>query len=79
LPEEVVKFMRLQVGERYGFLTIASIALDILTPKFVSLRRDGTWICSAVAAEALRFAGWYHTWGDVYEVMPSDLWRAIPQ
>ena len=76
-PEDVLEFARKQVGSRYGFVTIACIALDILTPRWLSVRAPGSWICSAVGAESVRFGGWYHDWPDVYSVSPAELWLAL--
>ncbi|HEX7355258.1 MAG TPA: hypothetical protein VF288_10550 [Mycobacteriales bacterium] len=74
-PSRTVAFARGEVGAHYGFLTIGSIAVDILTPSWlhVPVMRPGTWICSAFAAEALRFGGWYHRWPDIYQVTPAEL------
>lgn len=76
-PARVLAFMRLALGDRYGFVTIASIVATLLSPRFFNVMAPGTWICSAVAAEALRFAGWLHDWPDIYQVSPAELWMAI--
>ena len=76
-PHKVVAFMRQETGAKYGFLSIAAIALDILTPSAMDFRKGGTWICSAVAGEALRFGGWLHPWPSIYEVMPQQLYDAL--
>jgi len=73
----VLAFARAQVGRRYGFLTIASILVTLLTPGFVDVMLPNTWICSAVVAESLRFGGWYHSWGDVYQVAPDEFFAAV--
>jgi len=74
-PKKVVAFARAQVGLKYGWLSIVSVFFDILTPNwFPSFRRDNTWICSALAAESLRFGGWLHSWADIYVVTPAQLW-----
>jgi hypothetical protein len=36
-------------------------------------RREGTWICSALAHEAMRFAGVYFDVPDIYMVSPTNL------
>ena len=74
---KVIEFASDQVGRSYGFLTIASILVTLLSPKFVNVMLPNTWICSAVSAEALRFGGWYHTWPDIYQVNPAELWEAV--
>lgn len=79
----VLEFARAQVGTKYGFGTILAIAIDILTPGwFPSLRpankRSNSWICSAIAAEALRFGGWGPIrWPDIYLVTPAQLWIEV--
>ena len=80
--DQVLDFARKQVGSKYGFGTIAAIAIDILTPSwFPSLRpankKANSWICSAVVSESLRFGGWYHRWPDIYLVTPAELFIAI--
>ena len=76
-PEDVLEFARHQVGAPYGFLTDASIALTLFSPTFINVMLPGTWICSALVAESLRFAGWLHDWPDVYQVSPAQLWIAV--
>jgi hypothetical protein len=75
--ESALNFARAQVGRRYGFLTIASIVTTVLLPKFVNVMLPDTWICSALAAEALRCGGWVHNWPDVYQVSPAQLAEAL--
>ena len=76
-PARVLAFAHAQVGRRYGFLTIVSIVVTLFAPKFVNVMLPDTWICSAVAAEALRYGGWLHNWDDVYQVSPAQLWEAV--
>jgi hypothetical protein len=73
----VLDFAGAQVGSHYGFLTIASIVATLLSPRFVNVMLPGTWICSAVTAESLRFGGWLHAWPDIYQVSPAQLWCAL--
>lgn len=73
---KVVGWMRRRVGRKYGFVTILSILVTLFTPRFVNVMLPGTWICSAIAAEAWRFAGWDHEWGDIYQVSPAELYIA---
>ena len=73
----ILAFARAQVGSHYGWGSIASNVLDILTPDwFPSFRSQDSWICSALVAEALRFAGWLYDWGDIYIVTPAQLFSA---
>lgn len=72
-----VAFATAQVGAKYGFVTIASILVTLLTPRFLNVMLPGTWICSAVGAECLRFGGWLHNWPDLYDVSPAELFVAL--
>lgn len=73
---KVVEFAKSQVGVKYGFLTIASIVFNVITPQRLALRKPGTWICSALAAGSLWYAGWptSQIWYDLYQVTPADLY-----
>ena len=77
---KVLAFAHAQVGIEYGILTILAIALDIVTwnwvPSFRGARRQ-SWICSALANEALRFGGWLHPWIDIYDVTPAQGFAAL--
>ena len=80
--EQTLFFARQQVGSKYGFATIAALAIDIITPSwFPSMRpankKANSWICSAVVAESLRFGGWYRHWSDIYLVTPAELFIAV--
>jgi len=61
--------------EEYGFLTILSIAVTLLSPRFlrVDFRRQGTLICSALVALSLHAGGWLARVGDFYQVSPGSL------
>ena len=80
---KMLRFGRAQIGERYGFLTVAAIALDILSWSWVpSFRgaRKASWECAALTGEMLRFGGWLYNWRDVYDVMPQELFDVlVPQ
>lgn len=74
--EKIAKFANEQVGDPYGILTIACIAVDGITPEwFVSFRRPGSWICSALGGESLRYGGFYVDWGDIYTITPQQLFE----
>ena len=75
----VLEFGRHEVGNRYGFLTIASIGIEKATPIWlhVPFRRPGTWVCSALGAEAVARGGWYHRWPDIYSVTPAEAMHAL--
>jgi len=72
-------FLRMQVGARYGYLSIASIALDLFLPNSICLRKTGTWICSGLVAGALWFSGYPAAvdWQDLYTVMPAEIANVI--
>jgi hypothetical protein len=74
-----IRFARQEVGAHYGYLSILSTLLDILTPIwFVAFRRKDSWFCSALVAEALRAGGWLWKWADVYSSpTPASLWLAL--
>jgi hypothetical protein len=73
----VLQFARAQVGRKYGFVTIVSILVSILTPRFFNVMWPNTWICSALGAESLRFGGWLKSWPDIYTVSPAELWEVL--
>jgi len=76
--EKVLRFAHQEVGSRYGWMSIASIALDIATPNwFPSTRRSNTWVCSALVAEALRAGGVIFSWADIYCVTPAQLFARL--
>jgi len=69
---KIAEFAKEQVGSDYGLMSILCIGLDILTPEwFVSFRRNGTWICSALAEESNRYGGMLKSWKDIYTVTPT--------
>lgn len=67
------------VGTDYGILTLFSIALNLLTPRFlhVDFRRadhgQGTLICSALVARAWEHGGWWCPFPDPFQVTPAQL------
>jgi hypothetical protein len=76
--DDMLTFARSQVGQAYGWATIASLVLDILTPGwFPAFRARGSWICSGLAGESLRCGGWVHQFDDVYQVTPAQLRLAL--
>ena len=74
-----VDFADAQVSDSYGFVTIFSIAVSIVVPWFLTIRKPGTWICSALVGESLRAGGWLHDWPDVYMVSPAQLYEALAE
>jgi hypothetical protein len=75
---KIIEFAHLQVGDAYGVLSDICIGVDILSPEwFWSVRRNGTWICSALAGEALRYGGHYINIPDVYSNTPTQLYEQL--
>ena len=77
--KRVLDFVRSQVSDPYGFLTILSIALDFILPQRIAIRKSGTWVCSALVGGALWYGGYPKamTWPDLYQVTPADLYGAL--
>lgn len=76
-PDIVLAQARLLVGAKYGWLTIMSIVINLLTPswfRFPDFRRGATYICSTAAAWCLHAAGANINTNDIYQIMPSELW-----
>jgi hypothetical protein len=73
----ILAFARAQVGTPYGFFTILSEVCNTVSPQWMTFRWTNSWICSALAAESLRFGGWLHNWPDIYQVTPSELYVAL--
>ncbi len=73
--QRMVAWARTRVGEEYGYLTVLSIAITLVTPWFlrVDFRRQGSLICSALVALSLHAGGWLAHVGDFYQVSPADL------
>lgn len=76
-----IEFLTDVEGDKYGFLTIASCLLTLLTPESIAFRKPGTYICSGLAAMALTFGGWENASKikDVYQVTPAELYRMITE
>ena len=76
--EKAAWFAEQQIGDPYGLLSDICIGVDIISPAwFLECRRSGTWICSALAHEAMRFAGVYYKVGDIYMVSPTNLQKLM--
>lgn len=74
--EKQLAFLYSQLGKPYGYFTIASIIITLLVPwDFFNVMFPDTWICSALAAEAMRAGGWIHSWPDLYQVTPAQLYE----
>ena len=77
---KLLEFVNAQVGSKYSFLTILSIALDILswnwTPALSNSSRQ-SWICSGLVGEGMRYGGWLHEFVNVYTVTPQALFESV--
>lgn len=71
----VVAFARTQLArhDRYGWASIASIVLQLLTPIRLDISWDGALICSAFAAQCLEHAGVVLPTRSSLTTMPADL------
>lgn len=76
---EAVAYAEAQIGTEYGFLTIVSIAFNLLTPQFlrVDFRRPGTLICSALVARAYEHGNWTCPF-DPFQISPAQLAEVVP-
>ncbi len=70
---EMAAFAKAKVDERYGFLTIASIIVSLLTTGRLRFQLAGTEICSGLVARMLE-RGTY-VWDVPASIMPADLAR----
>lgn len=73
--DRVVAFARTQLArhDRYGWASIASIILQLLTPLRLDISWDGALICSAFAAQCLEHAGVVLPTRSSLTTMPADL------
>ena len=71
--ENAVRFAESCLGDHYGYLTILSIAADLITPRALILRSPRTLICSEFVARCLEHGGWISPELDAGRVKPSNL------
>lgn len=69
---------QLERHDRYGWLSIASIILQLVTPARLDVSWDGALICSAFAAQCLEHAGVTLPTRSSLTTMPADLAAMIP-
>lgn len=71
----LVAFAQAQLDRhgRYGWLSIASIVLQILTPSKLDLSWDGALICSAFGAQCWEHAGVTISTRSALTTMPADI------
>jgi uncharacterized protein YycO len=71
--QQAVSFAKYALNERYGWLTIISIALSLLTGAKLGFGIDGQQICSALVARCIERIGEIFTENEPWHVMPADL------
>lgn len=80
--QRVVRYARGRAGTKYGLLTLLSILVTLLTPKWfrIDFRRTGTLICSALVAVSWTVGGWW-AFSDPYQITPCELgaWGNVPE
>jgi hypothetical protein len=70
--EQMVSFARASVGERFGWVTMASTALHLVTGGRLAISLSGTTICSGLVARCLERSSLVNL-GDPAQMMPADL------
>ncbi len=70
-------FARSCVGESYGFLTIAAIAVKVLTKGEIDFGIQGTSICSGLCARSLERLGYNFSPYDPAELTPAYLYTIL--
>lgn len=77
--QNAVAYARAQLARhsRYGWLSIASIVLQLLTPLRLDVSWDGAVICSAFAAQCWEHAGIILPTRSALTTMPSDFWEWV--
>ena len=71
--DEAVKFAEYCLNDKYGWLTIVSIALCLLTGAKLSFGVDGQQICSALVARCVERIGEIFSEAEPWHLMPADL------
>ena len=77
----LVRFARAQLARHgsYGWLSILSIVVQLLTPAKLDISWDGSLTCSAFAAQCLEHAGVTLPTRSSLTTMPADLAAMIPK
>ncbi len=73
--DEAVAYAMKQLGTDYGVLTIVSIAVNLLLPRFINIdiRRGGTLICSALVARSWEHGSWDCGRVDPFQITPAEM------
>jgi cell wall-associated NlpC family hydrolase len=79
-PEErchAAAFATSCAGEKYGWLTIANLAVKVLTKGKIDLSHEGTTICSGLVARSLERMGYNFNPYDPAELTPAYLAKEL--
>ncbi len=71
--EQAVRFAEFCLNEPYGWLTIISISLTLLTGAKFGFGIDGQQICSALVSRCIERIGEIFTENEPWHLMPADL------
>lgn len=71
--QQAVAFADHCLNDKYGWLTIVSVGLSLLTGGKFGFGIDGQQICSALVARALERLGEIFTENEPWHIMPADL------
>jgi uncharacterized protein YycO len=71
--QHAVEFAEFCLNDAYRWLTIADIALCLLTPLRLSISVDGQQICSALVARCIERIGAIFPEAKPWKMMPADL------
>ncbi len=71
--QQAVDFAEFSLNDPYGWLTIVSVSLCLLTGAKLSFGVDGQQICSALVARSLERIGEIFTENEPWHLMPADL------
>ena len=71
--EQAVEFARHCLHDSYGWLTILSIGITLITGSGINFSIDGQQICSALVARCIERIGEIFTENEPWHLMPADL------
>lgn len=71
--DQAVRFAEFCLNESYGWLTIVSISLSLLTGAKFGFGIDGQQICSALVSRCIERIGEIFTENEPWHLMPADL------
>jgi hypothetical protein len=71
--KQAIDFAEFCIDDKYGWLTILSIALCLLSTAKIGFQVDGQQICSGLVARSLERTGVIFAEDDPWRIMPADL------